>query len=130
MSTLQEAVATATAAVVRLYQPNAVPDKPTYPYGVLSASLGRGVAYTLEELEKGRDGRVVCQHFGRTRAAADDHAEQTRDALVGKWLVLTGYAPALVRSELDPTPVGRDPDDNGVVTVTATYTLTAIKEQP
>jgi hypothetical protein len=119
-----DAVATATAAVQRLYRLNSVPASPVYPYGSFSASMGRGGAYTLDGDEGLRWGRVVVQTFGRTADSAVDHAEQIRAALAGTRLTLSGFETTACRAELDPA-VTRDPDDSGVVGVTTTYTFTA-----
>lgn len=121
------AVAEATASVPRLYPLGSVPPNPTYPYGVYTATLGRGDSYTLDAREGLRWGRVTVQTFGRTADSALAIAEQARTALVGVRLDVTGYEATPLASELDPTVV-RDPDDSGVVGVTATYTLTAIQE--
>ena len=127
MTTVPEAVATATASVTRLYALGSVPPKPTYPYGVQSSSLGRGDAYTLDAVEGLRWGRIVVQTFGKTQDSAVALAEQARGELVGSTLAVTGYATTPIRAELDPQ-IGRDPDDNGVVDVTATYVFTATQE--
>lgn len=127
MTDAMGAVAAATASVSRLYGLNSVPASPTYPYGTYSASLGRGDVYMLDADEGIRHGRVVVQTFGKTATSALDWAERVRTALVGKSLDITGYVTTTLRAELDPTVV-RDPDDSGVVGVTATYTFTATKE--
>lgn len=122
------AVALATAGVARLYALNDVPDGPTKPYGSYTATLGRGDAYTLSA-EGIRWGRVVVQTFGNTATSALSKAEAVRAALVGTRLAITGYETTPCRAELDPV-VTRDPDDSGLVGVTATYTFTATKETP
>jgi hypothetical protein len=121
-----EAVANATASVARLYPLNEVPSTPTKPYGSYSATLGRGDVYTLSA-EGIRWGRVVVQTFGNTATSALSKAEAARTALVGTRLAITGYETTPCRAELDPV-VNRDPDDSGLVGVTATYTFTATKE--
>jgi hypothetical protein len=127
MTTVMEAVATAAASVAREYALNSVPPTPTYPYGVHSASLGRGDVYTLDASEGVRWGRIVHQSFGRTAESALAKTEEFRAALVGNVLAITGYSTTPVRAELDPQIV-RDPDTAGVVGVTTTYTFTATKE--
>jgi hypothetical protein len=127
MTDTMAAVAAATASVPRLYALNDAPSKPTYPYGAYSASLGRGDSHTLDSAEGVRWGRVVVQTFGHTATAALDLAETARAALVGTSLDITGYDASPLRAELDPA-VRRDPDDYGVVGVTATYTFTVTKE--
>ena len=127
MTDAMGAVAAATASVTRLYGLNNVPASPTYPYGSYSASLGRGDTYTLDDAEGVRWGRVIVQTFGKTATSALAKAEEARTALVGTILAITGYETDPLRAELDPQ-VLRDPDDSGVVGVTATYIFTATKE--
>lgn len=123
-----DAVATATASVPRLQPLNAVKDK-TYPYAVFSAAFGRGDedGYTLDSTHGPRWLRVVVQAFGRTADSALTTAERVVDALLDQRLAVTGYDCTPLRIELDPQVV-RDPDDNGVVGVTVTFTATATKE--
>ncbi len=120
------AVAAAVAGVSRLYGLGAVPTSPAYPYGTYSAALGRGDAYTLAT-EGVRWGRVVVQTFGKTPTSALAVTEAVRAALVDARLDITGYDTSPCRAELDPQ-VTRDPDDNGVLVVTTTFTFTATKE--
>jgi hypothetical protein len=127
MTALMDAVATATAPVPRLYPLNGVPANPAYPYGVYSAALGRGDAYTLDVSHGLRWGRVTVQTFGRTADAALDHMDKVIAAVLDKRLSITGYGSGPLVSELDPA-VTRDPDDTGVVGVTAAFTFTATKE--
>lgn len=126
MTDAMDAVAAATATVPRTQPLNGITDK-TYPYSSYSATLGRGDTYTLDSREGIRWGRVVVQTFGKTATSALATAEKVRAALVGTALDITGYSATPLRSELDPT-VARDPDDSGVVGVTATYIFTATKE--
>lgn len=127
MTALMTAVATATASVPRLYPVNGVPATPTYPYGVYSATLGRGDAYTLDSQHGTRWGRVTVQTFGTIADAALDHMDKVTALLLDKRLTITGHRATPMRSELDPAIV-RDPDDNGVVGVTAVLTFTATEE--
>lgn len=131
MTTPMDAVATAAASVARLYPVNAVPPaKPTYPYGVFSALLGGGGAYTLDSRHGLRTGLVSVQTFGKTVASAADHMEKVMAALLDQSIDFDGYAPSTpLRAALDQPAVNRDPDDNGVVTVTMPFTFTAAKEQ-
>ena len=121
-----DAVAAVTASLTRFQPLNGVTD-PKYPYSVYSATLGRGDTYLMDSREGVRWGRVVVQSFGKTAESALTAAEAARDELVGTSLPIAGYRATPIRSELDPTVV-RDPDDTGVVGVTATYTFTATKE--
>jgi hypothetical protein len=127
MTALLTAVATATAAVPRLYAMNSVPASPSYPYGSYSATFGRGDAYTLDVSHGLRWGRVTVQTFGRTADSALSRMDEVVAALLDQRLTITGYSGGPLVLELDPA-VTRDPDDNGVVGVTATFTFTATKE--
>lgn len=127
MTALMDAVATATAAVPRLYALNSVPASPTYPYGSYSAVLGRGDTYTLEANYGVRWGRVTVQTFGRTADSALDLMDKVVAALLDKRLTIVGYNGGPLVADLDPA-VTRDPDDTGVVGVTAAFTFTATKE--
>lgn len=127
MTATMDAVATATADVSRLYKLNDVPPSPTYPYGSFSASLGRGDAYTLDVAHGMRHGRVIVQTFGKTAEAAIDLMDQVVGQLLDVSLVIVGYEATPCSLELDPAVV-RDPDDRGVVGVTAVFAFTATKE--
>ena len=127
MTAPMDAVATATAAVLRLYRLNAVPASPAYPYGVFSASLGRGDAYTLDVAHGMRHGRAVVQPFGTTADAALDLMDKVAGALLDVSLAITGYDATPCVFDLEPSVV-RDPDNAGVVGVTAVFAFTATKE--
>lgn len=122
------AVAAATAAVPRLYAIGSVPATPTYPYGVYSAVLGRGEEpYPLDSRTIMRNGRVTAQTFAHTATAALDLMDAITARLLDVGLDVAGYECTPCRIELDPVVI-RDPDDSGVVGVTATFTFTATKE--
>lgn len=127
MTDAMGAVKSALSGVDYCYPINEVPDAEAYPYNVYSATLGRGDSYTLDSREGVRWGRVVVQTVARTGTTALAHAEAVRAALVGKALTITGYETTPCRAELDPQMV-RDPDDQGVVSVTATYIFTATRK--
>lgn len=120
-----DAVATATAALPRLYPANAVPPTPTYPYGVYSAQLGRADGYTLDATHGLRWVRVTFQAFGRTATSVLDLTERFLTATLDVRLTFDSYTASPLTTELDPTPPLRDPDDNGVLGVTTTLTATA-----
>lgn len=122
-----DAVATAAVSVPRLYRLNAVPATPTYPYGSFSASLGRGDAYTLDVVHGMRHGRVVIQTFGKTADSALDHMDKVIAALLDVVLTISGWSATPCQIDLDPSVV-RDPDNAGVVGVTAVLSFTATKE--
>lgn len=119
MTALMNAVATATTGVERLYPMNGVPASPTYPYGSYSAALGGGDGYDLSSSHGLRTGEVVVQTFGKTVDAATDLMEQVVTALLDVRLPNT----TPLRASLDHAAINRDPDDNGVVTVTMPFTF-------
>lgn len=122
MTVYMQAVATATAGVPRLYALNSVPASPTYPYGVFTAGIGGGEGYTLDGSVPGlRLGAVTLQTFGKTADAAFDHMEKALAVLMGLRLA-SGCTP--LQTGLDRPAINRDPDDNGVVTLTMPLTFT------
>lgn len=118
MTALMDAVASATAGVPRLQPLNGVTNK-TYPYGVYSAALGRGDAYTLDEAHGLRHGGVTVQTFGKTADSALDLMEQAIDALLDTRLLDS----TPLKAALEQPAINRDPDDNGVVTATMPFTF-------
>lgn len=127
MSTVLAAVATATAGVARLYPLGSVPATPTYPYGVYSGSIGRGDGYSLDATYGVRYGLIVVQTFGKVGAAAEDWMDRVTAALLDQTLTIAGLDASPCQLELDPV-MTRDPDDAGVVGLTASFTFTATKE--
>lgn len=129
MTTLLDAVAAAMADVPRVYPVGSVPPKPGDTYGVYSALLGGGTAYTLDSRHGLRHGLVSVQTFGKTLTGASEYMEKFTSRLLDKSLDFDGFAPTTpLRAALDQPSVNRDPDDNGVVTVTMPFTFTAAKE--
>jgi len=129
MTATMNAAAALLAGVPRVKPLNATPDKDAqgrvvYPYGVYSALLGRGTAYTLNAAHGMRWGRVIVQTFGRTSASALDHMDDAITLMLDSRLTIVGYECSPMLVELDPAVV-RDPDDSGVVGTTATLTFTA-----
>ncbi|MBO9523919.1 MAG: hypothetical protein J7518_20485 [Nocardioidaceae bacterium] len=128
-TTLLGAVASATAAVPRLYQLGKVPASPTYPYGVYSAVLGGGGYYTLDSETKQRYGVVTLQAFGKTTDSATDLLEDALGALLDKQLTFDDYKPTTpLRAALDQPSINRDPNDTGVIATTMPLTFLANKE--
>lgn len=121
-----EAVATATAAVPRLYPVNKVPRAVEFPYGVYSAVLGSGYAYTLDSVHGLRYGGVTVQTFDHDPEGALDHMEKVTGALLDVALDLPDCTP--LRAAFETPRVVRDPDDNGVIGATQQFTFTAGKE--
>lgn len=124
-ATLLQAVADAAqGSVRRLYAVGSVPASPAYPYGVFSAQMGRGDAYTLDATHGLRWVRVTFQAFGRTADSVLDVTEDFLAALLDERLVIGDLMTTPLTLELDPTPPTRDPDAGGVLGVTATLTAT------
>lgn len=124
MTATMTAVATATAAVSRLYPVNGVPTTPTYPYGVYSAGIGRGETYTLDAAHGLRWVGVTFQTFGKTADSALTHMESVTDALLDRRLAIGATTTTPLQASLDSPAINRDPDDNGVVTATQHFTAT------
>lgn len=135
MTALLDAVEDATAGVTRLYQLGIARDAMVeddkgnvkYPYAVMSAVMGRGDVYMNEGSAGIRHGRITVQTFGRTADSALTLMESCVDALADRVLEVDGWDCTPIRLELDPQ-VNRDPDDQGVVGVTAALTFTATEE--
>lgn len=115
------------AGVTRLYNQNAVPASPAYPYQTIAVTPDRTDVYTLEATHSIRTYRIVLQSASRTIAGALDVDEIATLALLDKRLVVDGYDCTPCRIELG-SAMNRDPDDNGVLVVTTTLTFTATKE--
>lgn len=129
MTSLMDAVAAATADLPRVYPVGGVPPKPGDTYAVYSASLGGGGAYTLDSRHGLRHGLVSIQTFGKTLEGASAYMQKFVDRLLDKTLDFDGFAPSTpLRAGLDQPAINRDPDDNGVITVTLPFTFTAAKE--
>lgn len=128
MSAFYDAAESLVAAnVQRVYKRREVPASPTYPYAVLTVTLGRGDTYTLEAEHGVRWGRITAQTFGRTDDGADQTAEGVTQALLDQRLTVAGWDVTPCVMELDPAETD-DPDDSGVVGRTLTLTFTATKE--
>lgn len=132
MSTVLAATATVLVPVPRMIPLNGTPAKGAdgkviYPYGVFSGSMGRGDQYALDATYGIRYGRVVVQTFGKTAEAAEDHMDKVVAELLDQTLTIAGFDASPCQLELDPV-MTRDPDDAGVVGLTASFTFTATKE--
>jgi hypothetical protein len=117
------AVATATAAVPRLYPIGKVPTAVTFPYGVYSAALGRGDSYTLDSRSGCRAGAVTVQTFDHDVNGALDHMAKVTARLLDAALPLPGCTP--LRAAFDTPRVVRDPDDGGLIGATQQFTFYA-----
>jgi hypothetical protein len=126
MTTPMQAVATATAAVPRLYPRGKVPTSPQWPYGVYDAVLGSGTAYGLDSVAGRRNGAVTVQTFDPTTDGAVAHMEKVTAALLDVALDLPDCTP--LRATFDTPRVVRDPDAGGVIGATQQFTFNARKE--
>lgn len=129
MTSLLDAVAAAMADVPRVYPLGSVPNKPGDTYGTYSAVLGGGGAYTLDSRHGLKHGLVSVQTFGKTQEGASAYMQKFVDRLLDSSLSFDGYQPTTpLRAAIDQPAINRDPDDNGVITVTMPFTFTAAKE--
>lgn len=118
MSDLDTIVAAlVTGGVTRAYKFGAVPASPAYPYAVVSAAPGAPQVRTLDGSGDPM-GRFVVQHFSRTHDGATDLADLTFATFDGHALPLDD---APVCWQEVTSGVYRDPDDQGVLTITHTY---------
>lgn len=119
MSDLDALIAHLSAAgVARVYKFGAVPEKPSYPYVVLSLALGAPVVRTLDGSGDPM-GRFTAQLFSRTAEPLVDAAAKTFAAFDGVELSDLPGSP-VAWQELS-TPPYRDPDTQGVLNITQTY---------
>lgn len=133
MTTLSDAVDAQMPATLplggplRVYERGAVPVSPGYPYGVYAAILGRAEGYSLTGVHGIRYGSVIVQTFGNTFAGADAVMTAITGALLDTPLAFDGYATDPLQFNLEPA-VTQDPDDSGVIGITAAFTFAAQKE--
>lgn len=113
-------------ALSRVYEPNKVPDKPTYPYGELSVAAYLPLVYSLDGSTGAHEYQIVFRAFAKTEGGLTDYMTKALDLFLGAYLAADDgtYGPG--RLELRPTIPIRDSDDNGVLGSIATFTF--IKE--
>ena len=118
MSDLDALVAHLEAGgVERVYKLGAVPQKPTYPYAVVSTAPVPPSVRTVDG-SGDQGGRLVVQIFGRTTDSMTPIVGDTFAAVDGRPLPLTD---APVAWQEAASNVYRDPDDYGVLTATHTF---------
>lgn len=105
------------AGLARVYEVGAVPASPVYPYADVSAMR---LAPTIRTLDVAGNNprRFVVRFFARTHAAVTDLANIALATLDGQALDLSGTPVAWCEVA---SGVYRDPDDEGVLTLTHTY---------
>lgn len=101
-------------SAARTYAIGAVPATPVYPYQVIGYAPNAPTVRRLSGTGDPTD-RFTVQHFGRTADAVEASAAATFAAFEGR--DINGD---LCWQET-ATPVYRDPDDNGVLSITHTY---------
>lgn len=106
------------AGVARAYLLGKVPERPAYPYAVVSVAPAAPVVRTLAGPGK-PSGRFVVQHFGSTPESVDALAAMTFAAFDG--VALPDVPGTPVAWQEVASAVYLDPDDDGVLTVTHTY---------
>jgi hypothetical protein len=126
VSNLNDAVAGATAGVQRNYELGKVPAKPDYPYSTYAATLGPADGYTLDSVGGLRQGEVLVQSFARTEGAASEQLEQVAACLLDQILSAAGWTTTPLRYALRPVVLRQsEPENAGVISITATFTFTA-----
>lgn len=114
MSTTDDLVALREAAGGRVYPVGGVPAGPTYPYIVIGYAPNAPIVRTLDG-SGNRVSRFTVQHFSRS----DDGLEELADA------TFTTFDGQQVEGETCwqelATPIFRDSDDSGVLSITHTY---------
>lgn len=114
MSVTDELVTQRQAAGGRVYAIGSVPASPGYPYTVIGYAPNAPVVRTADGAGD-RVRRFTAQHFGRTDDSVEDVADATFAAFDGKRV-----DGDLCVQEV-ATTITRDPDDQGVLTITHTY---------
>ena len=115
------AAALVTAGVTRVYKLGVVPASPAYPYAVVSWSPGAPTVRTLDGTGQPA-GRFTVQHFGRTAESVAAIAALSFATFDGDPLPLAGTP---VAWQEVASPVYRDPDDQGVLSITHSYRFAA-----
>lgn len=114
MSTTDDLVALRSAAGGRAYPLGAVPRSPAYPYVVVGYAPNAPLVRTLDG-SGDPERRFTVQHFSRTVGTLEDAAAVTFATFDGQQV-----AGETCWQEL-ATPMFRDPDDGGVLSITHTY---------
>lgn len=113
------------AGTSRVYPAGEVPDRPTYPYAVVSTS--DTPAYNHAGQHSASSWRINVQGFGKTYDECARMVERADAAFLGQ--VLTEYDPdaSPCRRDILNGPE-RDPDGGGVLGALASYVFTARSE--
>lgn len=104
----------------RVYSVGEVPPTPVYPYRVVSVAAGDPRNYRTGSRTSSRFFRAAVQHFARYYADVAAVAERSDAALLDQRMLPTATP---CRREI-ASPVTRDPDADGVLMTTHTYTFT------
>lgn len=117
------AISAAHAGTPRVYELNAVPADPTYPYSVVMVTPQAPDGYTLDQVHGFRDHQLVVQSFGRLAEAAYAYDQAATDALLDQALTADGWSCDPCRFQTSRQY--RDADDSGVIGITTVYAFMA-----
>jgi len=123
---LDAAIAAVTAAHTgspRIYEVNAVPAQPSYPYSVVDVLDLDPDGYTLDQSHGFRDHMLTVQSFARTNDGVIDYNRAAANALLDQTLDATGWSCDPCRFQTSRKY--RDPDDSGVIGITTVYAFMA-----
>lgn len=114
MSVTSDLVTIRGGSAQRVYAVGAVPATPTYPYVVIGYAPN---APTVRRLSGSGDPteRFTVQHFGKTADSVEAEAAETFAAFEGR--EVKGH----VCEQEMASPLYRDPDAAGVLSITHTY---------
>lgn len=101
-------------STARVYAVGAVPATPNYPYVVIGYAPNSPQVRTLDGSGDPMD-RFTVQHFGKTAAAVEAAASETFDLFDGQTVL------GQVCWQETASPIYRDPDAQGVLSVTHTF---------
>jgi hypothetical protein len=114
MSVTDDLVTQAGGTTARVYAIGSVPASPTYPYRVIGYAPNAPIQRTMNA--KGEQvRRFTVQHFGRT----DDSVEAVASATFATFD--SQRVDGDVCTQELASPILRDPDNQGVLSITHTY---------
>jgi hypothetical protein len=114
MTTTADLVTLRGGSAARVYPVGAVPASPTYPYVVVGYAPNVPLVRSLDG-SGDPVGRFTVQHFGRSAASVEAEAAESFALFDG------GEVDGEVCEQEMATPIYRDPDDAGVLSITHTY---------
>lgn len=108
---------------VTCYAQGKVPNSPTMPYVVVSASVPRPGDYSLAERSSARVWRLVTLYAGNSEDSALWLAEKVETALLDKRLTVSGLTCSRMKREAG-RPIVPDPDVEGELSGADTWVFT------